>query len=143
LKKKIAATLALLLVLSGVAVSSPSALKVDTVSAATAEEGSTTAPATTTTKPTTTKPATTKTTKPAATTTKTTVVKATGSVYVVKKGDNLWNIARKNGLTLVQLLNLNPQIKITTILHVGQQIVVAKAAADLQQVLQPLLQRQM
>ena len=31
--------------------------------------------------------------------------------YTVKKGDTLSSIAKKNGLTLKQLLELNPNIK--------------------------------
>lgn len=43
--------------------------------------------------------------------------------YFVKSGDTLSGIAKKNGLTLAELLRLNPQIKNPNIIHVGDKIV--------------------
>ena len=42
--------------------------------------------------------------------------------YTVKKGDNLSSIAKKNGLTLKQLLELNPNIKNVDNIQIGQNI---------------------
>ena len=44
--------------------------------------------------------------------------------YMVVKGDTLGKIARKNHLTLQQLLAMNPQIKNPNLIRVGQKIVV-------------------
>lgn len=42
--------------------------------------------------------------------------------YTVNKGDNLSKIARRNGMTVAQILKLNPQIKNPNIIFVGQKI---------------------
>ena len=42
--------------------------------------------------------------------------------YTVSKGDNLTKIARRNGMTVSQLIKLNPQIKNPNIIIVGQKI---------------------
>lgn len=42
--------------------------------------------------------------------------------YILKFGDTLWGIARSNGLTLQQLLNLNPQIRNPNIYYAGDVI---------------------
>lgn len=44
--------------------------------------------------------------------------------YIVVKGDTLGKIARRNNMTLSQLLALNPQIKNPNFIRVGQKIVV-------------------
>ena len=44
------------------------------------------------------------------------------STYKVKKGDTLSGIAARNGLTLDQLLALNPQIKNPNLIHTGDEI---------------------
>lgn len=44
--------------------------------------------------------------------------------YTVVKGDTLGKIARRNNMTLFQLLALNPQIKNPNFIRVGQKIVV-------------------
>jgi len=46
-------------------------------------------------------------------------------IYQVKKGDTLWDIARKNGLDLATLLELNREIE-PCFLQVGQEIKLAK-----------------
>jgi LysM repeat protein len=103
MKKNIAKTLAVLLILSSAIVFSPATMQVDVVSAATG-----TAPTTT----------------PAATTI------ADGSqVYVVASGDMMWKIAQKHNLTLTQLLALNPQITSQNIIYVGQKIIVGVPTA--------------
>ncbi len=62
-----------------------------------------------------------------------TVVKVTvpaGAVaYTVKSGDVMWKIAKDNGLTLDQLLKLNPWIKNGNAIKVGQQLLVKAAPA--------------
>ena len=45
--------------------------------------------------------------------------------YVAVSGDCLWNIARANGLTLAELLALNPPIKNPNLLYVGDRVRVA------------------
>ncbi len=49
--------------------------------------------------------------------------------YTVKKGDTLSKIARKNGLTLNELIALNPQIKNPNLIYIGQAITVSKTSA--------------
>lgn len=44
------------------------------------------------------------------------------SWYVVVRGDCLWNIATRNGVTLNALLALNPQIKNPNLIYVGDKI---------------------
>ncbi len=44
------------------------------------------------------------------------------TTYTLKSGDTLWGLARANGLTLSQLLALNPQIKNPNIYYVGDVI---------------------
>lgn len=46
--------------------------------------------------------------------------------YTIKKGDNLSSIAKKNGMTLNQLLKLNPDIKNANTIHIGQTINLGK-----------------
>ncbi|MDF2545964.1 MAG: hypothetical protein K0R93_862 [Anaerosolibacter sp.] len=115
MKKKIAKTLTLLLLLSSAVVYAEPPSHVDTVAAATTwvEE----APV---------KPAPApKATTPKVTQTETVVpVSGDHQVYVVVNGDVLWKIAQKHNLTLEQLLALNPQLKNPNQLSVGQQIIV-------------------
>ncbi len=108
MKRIIAKTLVLSLMLSFAIVYSPTALKVDVVSAAT------TAPTTTTT-PTKTTPAPT--------------ITDGSKVYVVVSGDKMWKIAQKYNLTLDQLKSLNPQIKNANIIYLGQKIIIGKVEA--------------
>lgn len=106
MKKTIAKTLALLLVLSSMIVFSPTTLQadVDVVAAATGgAETPTAAPAPTT-------------------------IKSTDQVYVVVNGDILWKIAQKHKLTLEQLLKLNPQITSPNSIFVGQKIIVGTSS---------------
>lgn len=42
-------------------------------------------------------------------------------LYNVQKGDNLWNIAKANGISLDELKSLNPQLK-SDIIHVGDTL---------------------
>lgn len=98
MKKNIAKTLAVLLILSSAIVFSPTALQIDVVSAATG-----TAPATTT--------------APVAN-----AIKDGSQIYVVVSGDMMWKIAQKNDLTLEQLLALNPQISSPNLIYIDQKI---------------------
>lgn len=115
MKKKIAKTLTLLLLLSSAVVYAEPPSQVDTVAAATTwvEE----APVKSAPAP--------KATTPKVTPTETVVpVSGDHQVYVVVNGDVLWKIAQKHNLTLEQLLALNPQLKNPNLLSVGQQIIV-------------------
>lgn len=107
MKKNIAKTLAVLLILSSAIVFSPATMQVDVVSAAT---GTGTAPATT---------------APAATNT----VKDGSQVHVVASGDMMWKVAQMHNLTLSQLLALNPQITNPSLIYVGQKINVGTTTA--------------
>ena len=42
--------------------------------------------------------------------------------HQVVKGDTLWGIANRYGLTLSQLIQLNPQIKNPNLIHVGEAV---------------------
>jgi LysM repeat protein len=114
LKRIIAKTLVMSLVLSFAIVYSPTTLKVDVVSAATNTTTGTPTP-TTTPKPTTTTPVPT--------------IKDGSKVYVVVSGDMMWKIAKKHNLTLDQLKSLNPQVKNANRIYVGQKLIVGQAVA--------------
>ena len=45
-------------------------------------------------------------------------------VHTVVKGDTLWAIARKYGVTVAELLERNPDIKNPNLIRVGQEVVV-------------------
>lgn len=45
-------------------------------------------------------------------------------IYTVKSGDTLWGIAKKYGLTLNQIIALNPQIKNPNLIGIGQTVYV-------------------
>ena len=45
-------------------------------------------------------------------------------VHKVVKGDTLWAIAKKYGVTMEQLLQYNPEIKNPNLIRVGQEVVV-------------------
>ncbi len=44
--------------------------------------------------------------------------------YTVKAGDTLWGISKKYGMTLNQIIALNPQIKNPNLIYVGQKVYV-------------------
>lgn len=50
--------------------------------------------------------------------------------YVVKRGDNMYRIARKHGLTLAQLAAWNPQIKNPAKIYAGQVLIVGYKDAE-------------
>jgi LysM repeat protein len=52
-----------------------------------------------------------------------------GGTYTVQHGDNMWNIAQANGMTLEQLEALNPQIKNPSLIFAGQQINISGGSA--------------
>ncbi|PKM84130.1 MAG: peptigoglycan-binding protein LysM [Firmicutes bacterium HGW-Firmicutes-11] len=114
MRKVIAHSLVLFLVLTAFAVAPVLTSSVDAVSAATTwVEGT----PTTTTAPTTTTP------------TSTTAPVAGGDVYVVVSGDTMYKIATKYKLTLDQLLAMNPQVTNRNMIYVGQKIYVSAAKA--------------
>ena len=51
-------------------------------------------------------------------------------IYVVVRGDNLSRIAARHGLTLSQLLAMNPQIKNPNRIYPGQQIIVGRVLSE-------------
>ena len=62
------------------------------------------------------------------TTNGTTIVPSTSGTYVVKSGDFIWKIANAHGMTAVQLLALNPSVKDSNLIYVGQKLIVKAAA---------------
>lgn len=48
--------------------------------------------------------------------------KAKPKVYSVKKGDTMWAIAKRNGMSLEQLVKKNPQIKNPNLIYPGNKI---------------------
>ncbi|MEL0099513.1 MAG: LysM peptidoglycan-binding domain-containing protein, partial [Opitutae bacterium] len=46
------------------------------------------------------------------------------AIYKVVRGDTLWGIARKNGVTLANLLNANPNLDKSGRLSIGQEIMI-------------------
>jgi spore coat assembly protein SafA len=53
-----------------------------------------------------------------------------GTLYVVKKGDTLFEIARMNGISLAALIMANPQIPDPNLIYPGQTICVPKPAVE-------------
>ncbi|MEG1593416.1 MAG: SafA/ExsA family spore coat assembly protein [Oscillibacter sp.] len=45
-----------------------------------------------------------------------------GDVYIVKKGDTLWGIAKRYGVTLAALIAANPQIKNPNLVYPGNRV---------------------
>ncbi|HWQ78147.1 MAG TPA: LysM peptidoglycan-binding domain-containing protein [Anaerovoracaceae bacterium] len=121
MKKIIAHSLVLLLVLTSFAVVSASSPDTDAVSAATTWTEEPTAPA----DPSKPAPATTTNPGPASTAN----IPAGSGTYVVVSGDTMAKIAAKHNLTLDQLVALNPQVNNRDLIFVGQKIVVKAAAA--------------
>lgn len=48
--------------------------------------------------------------------------KSAAAAYTVKKGDTLWGIAKKYGVTLAALIAANPQIKNPNLIYAGNQV---------------------
>ena len=46
----------------------------------------------------------------------------TGAVYIVKKGDTLWGIAKRYGVALTGLIAANPQIKNPNLIYPGDRV---------------------
>ena len=106
MKKRLARSLALLLMMSLVLVSAIPSFAADTVTSASPAWEDGTTPVVT----------------PGTTTAPAPTVK--GDVYVVKAGDAFWKIATMYKLTVKQLTALNPQIKNINLIYVGQKITV-------------------
>ena len=45
-----------------------------------------------------------------------------GSVYIVRKGDTLWGIAKRYGVALTTLIASNPQIKNPNLIYPGDRV---------------------
>lgn len=54
---------------------------------------------------------------------------ADGSTYTVKQGDTLWDISQRNGVTLKDVVDANPQIKDPDLILPGQEINLPKKPA--------------
>lgn len=115
LKRKIAKSLVLLLMLSTVLVFSPFSLAADATTTASVwvETPSTPAPTTA---------------MPVVTAATTAVVPAGSSVHVVISGDTMFQIATKYKMTLSQLVAMNPQIKNVNMIYVGDKVMIGAAA---------------
>lgn len=50
---------------------------------------------------------------------------AAGSWYTVARGDTLWDIARRRGMELTELIRMNPQIKNPNLILPGEKVRVA------------------
>jgi len=110
MRKTIAKTLILLLVIAAAAVGAPLSAIPDSVSAAT-----------TWTEPETTQPEAAAVAEPAAAT-------AASGVHIVVSGDAMWKIAAKYNMTLAELIALNPQIKDPNMIFIGQKIYIKAVA---------------
>ncbi len=55
--------------------------------------------------------------------------KCSGFLYTVQKGDSLFQIGRRFGVTVAQLQAANPQIKNPNVIFIGQVICIPKPAA--------------
>lgn len=51
-----------------------------------------------------------------------TKTKEEGKVYTIVSGDNLWTIAKKNSMSVEELMQINPDITEETLLQIGQQL---------------------
>ena len=49
------------------------------------------------------------------------------TIYKIQRGDTLWGIARKNGVSLADLLNANPSINKNSRLSIGQEVMIPSA----------------
>lgn len=49
---------------------------------------------------------------------------ASGGVYTVKKGDTLWGIAQRWGVSLQALIAANPGIKNPNLIYPGDKVVI-------------------
>lgn len=50
------------------------------------------------------------------------VTKKAGNRYTIKRGDSLWKIARKHGMSVSELLKENPNLSINDTIYAGDQI---------------------
>jgi len=46
------------------------------------------------------------------------------AIYKIERGDTLWGIARKNGVSLAELLNANPNLDKNSRLSIGQEVMI-------------------
>jgi len=49
------------------------------------------------------------------------------AIYKIERGDTLWGIARKNGVSLADLLNANPNLDKNSRLSIGQEVMIPAA----------------
>lgn len=48
------------------------------------------------------------------------------TTYTVKAGDTLWGISRKYGISLTELIDMNPQIKNPSLIYVGDTVYLSR-----------------
>ncbi|AKL96260.1 spore coat assembly protein SafA [Clostridium aceticum] len=64
-----------------------------------------------------------------------------GTIYIVQRGDTMFNIARRFGVTLQKLIEANPQVPDPNILEVGQRICIPVSDAPLPEGIRRVLLR--
>lgn len=54
--------------------------------------------------------------------------RCTGKIYVVKKGDSLYKIAKENGVTVNELMRANPYVNVYN-MQIGEEICIPRSTA--------------
>ena len=61
------------------------------------------------------------------------------TVYIIQRGDTLWGVARKNQISLSNLLKANPKITQSSKLSIGQEILIPSSVATVPQAQVPVV----